>query len=472
MSVSSPGRLLREDAAAIWCAAVAAVDSERLVRSSIRRDGEGLSICGHLLGRGRICVVGGGKAGAGMAAGLEASLADSGFDNRLAGWVNVPADCVRPLRRIHLHPARPAGVNEPAAEGVRGAEHILDLVTALGPQDTCIVLLSGGASALLPAPVEGISLDDKLAVTRFLSRAGAMIQELNCVRKQLSRIKGGRLAQACSAGTLICLIISDVIGDPLDTIASGPTVPNRETAADALDVLRRYDPTLDSTPPAVVRHLEERTAGGDTDSGRSVSDLPPGRPPSQISDLKSQIRNHVIGNNRTALDAAASRARVLGYRIEDLGSDQAGVARDIGAALADRCRIVRAQLAPGAPPVCVLSGGEPVVHVVPTDRPQRGGRNQELVLAAAARLWEDGMRRMVILSGGTDGEDGPTDAAGALADAALIERARSLGLDPHEFLRWNNAYPFFEPSGGLLKTGPTHTNVMDVRVALIGDEGP
>ncbi len=476
MSVSHPSRVLRKDCVAIWRAAVAAVDSERLVRSVIRRDGERLMICGHPLdphGPGRICVVGGGKAGAGMASGLEASLADRAFDDRLSGWVNVPGDCVRPLRRIHLHAARPAGVNEPTAEGVRGAQRILDLAAALGSQDTCIVLLSGGASALLPAPVEGISLADKVAVTRYLSRAGATIQELNCVRKQLSHIKGGRLAQACRAGTLICLIISDVGGDPLDTIASGPTAPNRETAADALAVLRRYDPSLSKVPLSVVRLLSKSTSESMRARGHgSAGDVLPQAPAKSITAASAscRIHNHVIGNNRTALDAAASRARELGYRIEDLGADQAGVAREVGTALADHCRMLRAQLVPNAPPVCVLSGGEPVVHVVQTDRPQRGGRNQELVLAAAARLWDDGMQHIAILSGGTDGEDGPTDAAGALADAALIERARSLGLDPHEFLRWNNAYPFFEQAGGLLQTGPTHTNVMDVRVALVGRE--
>jgi hydroxypyruvate reductase len=189
--------------------------------------------------------------------------------------------------------------------------------------------------------------------------------------------------------------------------------------------------------------------------------------PTEVQPFPQYVSNHVIGNNRTALDAAAGKARELGYRVEDLGSGQAGIAREVGAELAERCVAVRESLSPAARPVCLLSGGEPVVHVVQTDRPQKGGRNQELVLAAVARLWDEGMQRIAVLSGGTDGEDGPTDAAGAVADAALVERAKLLGLDPREFLRWNNAYPFFEQTGGLLKTGPTHTNVMDVRVALI-----
>lgn len=448
----SRARSLRADAIDIWSAGVAAVDSPRLVRSAVRVDGDALEVCGHrcvLAAQTRIAVVGGGKAGAGMAAGLEEALGSDLVDRRVAGWVNVPADCVRPLRRIHLHAARPPGLNEPTAEGVIGSEHILQMVGDLGPQDVCIVLLSGGGSALLPAPIPGVPLADKQGVTRFLSRAGAGITELNCVRKQLSRIKGGRLAAACRAGTLIALMISDVIGDPLDVIASGPTVPDTSTPADALAVLKRFDPGGSQIPPSILLALQNAPSG---------NRLPPGPP---------RVFNRVIGNNGVALEACARRARELGYRIAVMESDRAGEARDEGARLADEARRLRAASSEADGPCCLLSGGEPVVHVERTGRPQKGGRNQELVLAALERLWPDDVAHIGMLSGGTDGEDGPTDAAGAFFDAELIDRARRLGLAPRPFLDDHNAYPFFEAAGGLLKTGPTGTNVMDVRVVLI-----
>lgn len=450
-------RSLREDALAIWSGAVAAVDSGQLVRNVVRRTDRTLTICGTQLpldSFGRLCVVGGGKAGAGMAAAFEAALGED-LQDRLHGWVNVPDDCVTRLRTVTLHGARPPGLNEPTERGVAGTDRILELVGALDSRDVCVVLLSGGGSALLPAPVPEISLEDKQTVTRRLSRAGAGIEELNCVRRHLSRIKGGGLARACRAGRLICLIISDVIGDRLETIASGPTVEPSDGPVDALSVLRSLLPDTD-VPPAVLNYLSARAAG---DAGVTAG---------HRAAPTRRVSQYVIGNNRVAIEAAASRAAELGYRVLDLGSGHAGFARIVGAGLAERCLAERADRRPGAAPLCLLSGGEPVVDVVPTDRPQKGGRNQELVLAGVAAAWNDGLDEIALLSGGTDGEDGPTDAAGAVADASLIERARALNLNPVEFLRWNNAYPFFEQTGGLIKTGPTHTNVMDVRVALVG----
>ncbi len=235
---------LRRDALRIWQAGVDAVNSERLVRDAIHVEGGALIVGEELLdfnAIGRIAVIGAGKAGAGMAAAVENVLGPRLIDARqLVGWVNVPEDCVRPLRRIRLHGARPPGVNEPTEAGVAGAEEILRIVRSLDPEDLCLCLISGGGSALLPAPLEGITLADKLAVTRHLSAAGATIEELNTVRKQLSRIKGGGLARACRAGRMISLIISDVLGDPLDVIASGPTVPDTSTPQAALAVLERF----------------------------------------------------------------------------------------------------------------------------------------------------------------------------------------------------------------------------------------
>ena len=445
---------VRNDARAIWQAGVDAVSSERLVRNVITRGADRLSICGHDFDTkhiNRIAVVGAGKAGAGMAAAFEECVDEKMLEEKGAGWINVPADCVRQLETIHLHSARPAGVNEPTGEGVAGSMKILELVSTLGPNDVCVVLLSGGGSALLPAPIPEISLEEKQAVTRFLMHAGATINELNCVRKRLSRIKGGNLARATKAGTIVCLIISDVIGDPLDVIASGPTIADPATDADAIAVLENYAPDGNGVPASIMNYLH--------DAAKNLRAADP---------LPDNVFNHVIGNNAVAVQAAAAKADELGYTVVNLGADHAGIAREIGADLAERCQKIRDHGEPVSPPACIISGGEPVVHLVKTGRPQIGGRNQELALSGLARLWDDGMRDIVLLSAGTDGEDGPTDAAGAIADSATIKLAESSGLSPHEFLAVNNSYAFFDQIGGLLKTGPTHTNVMDLRVAVIG----
>jgi glycerate-2-kinase len=443
---------LRDDALAIWRAGVEAVDSERLVRACVRPAEHAVEICDQrfeLEPGARIVAVGAGKAGAGMAAGLEAALAGSPLAERTSGWVNVPADCVRPLQQIHLHAARAPGVNEPSAPGVAGANEILRRVRQLSADDLCIVLLSGGASALLPAPVPGISLADKLAVTRLLMAGGATINELNCVRKHLSAIKGGNLARAAGNARVVALIISDVIGDPLDVIGSGPTVTDRSTVADALAVLKRVASRRSDVPESVWTLLEAKRRA------------PPDPP------LPATVWNFVIGNNETALSAAAEQAAKLGYATHSLGSGNQGEARDVGRQLAQLVRALRDSNAAATGPICVLGGGETTVRLAPTDQPRRGGRNQELILGAVDALWDDGMKLVAVLSGGTDGEDGPTDAAGAVADADLIRTARELGLTPESFLAINNSYEFFERTGGLVKTGPTHTNVMDVWVALI-----
>jgi glycerate 2-kinase len=451
--LSERGEELRQDALAIWRAGVAAVDSERLVRDQIRFSDGCLEVAGHpfpLNSAGRIVAVGAGKAGAGMAAGLEEALSRTPAAERLSGWINVPADCVRPLSHIHLHAARPAALNEPTEAGVAGSREILRLVGQLSKRDVCIVLLSGGGSALLPAPISGIPLADKQIVTRFLMSAGATINQLNCVRKHLSEIKGGNLARRARGTRLISLIISDVIGDPLDVIASGPTVADRTTAADALAVLANFATDRSRIPESVWSALETKS--------RAPAEGP----------VPTCVHNVVIGNNQRALAAAGEKAERLGYATQSLGSIQHGIAREVGRELAELARKNRdAGSAARARKTCILSGGEPVVPLVASDLPRKGGRNQELVLGAVAALWGDGMHDMAILSGGTDGEDGPTDAAGAVADADVIREANKLGLTPEPFLAINNSYAFFERTGGLLKTGPTHTNVMDVQVIVV-----
>jgi glycerate 2-kinase len=394
---------LRSDALAIWQAGVAAVQSDRLIKNNVRIDGDWLILGDNASNPSfnqepeatelrissihRIAVVGAGKAGAGMAAGLAAALGPQLLaEKHVQGWINVPADCTEspksklqspklpgdlgpstldlgPLASIHLHPARPAGINEPTAAGVVGSEKILEIVSSLGPHDLCICLLSGGGSALLPAPIAGVSLAEKLAITRLLSSGGANIEELNTVRKQLSRIKGGGLARACTAGRLVTLIISDVLGDPLDVIASGPTVPNTSTRQDALAILQRYGyrgadiPVCQDDRVAVGREANHRPA--------------------------CQVTNLVIGNNALAVDAAGIEAERRGYsHAMHAATSLEGPAEEIGRHLAQMALQMQSQ--PG--PDCLITGGEPTVKLPPANLRGKGGRNQQLVLAALIEL--------------------------------------------------------------------------------------
>jgi glycerate 2-kinase len=447
---------LRDDALAIWQAGVAAVHSDRLVCENVAVEGDELRIGDELLSLkeiDRIVVVGAGKAGAGMAAGLQQALGERILrEKQVAGWINVPADCVSELKPIHLHAARPAGRNEPTAEGVFGAEKILEIVGSLGPSDLCLCLISGGGSALLPAPASGVSLADKQALTRHLSAAGANIEQLNTVRKQLSRIKGGGLARACRAGRLIALVISDVLGDPLEIIASGPTVMDLSTPQDALKVLERFQAL--QVAPAATNFLQSRLKS-------AVS-----------SPTAANVTNLIIGNNAIAVDAAGIEAERRGYSHAMIAARKLeGAAEDIGVHLAEMGRQMRVTSGPD----CLITGGEPTVQLVSADVRGKGGRNQQLALAALCEFLRAGnpsdhenpLQGIVILSGGTDGEDGPTDAAGALVTASTLQRSRELNLNPHDYLHRNDAYTFFQQTGGLIRTGPTHTNVCDVRVVLV-----
>ncbi|MBN2579433.1 MAG: DUF4147 domain-containing protein [Pirellulales bacterium] len=469
---------LREDAVQIWRSGVAAVRADRLVGEALHVEGEDLAVGPLRLDLKkirRLAVVGGGKAGAGMASAVERILGVRWLEaKQVVGWVNVPADCVQSLQCIRLHSARPAGVNEPTAEGADGTAAILQIVESLTADDLCLCLLSGGGSALLPAPVPGVTLEDKLAVTRHLSAAGANIAELNVVRKQLSRIKGGGLARACRAGRLIALIISDVCGDPLDVIASGPTVPDASTPQAALEILERFQARSAGISPAVFDYLERAAASPlslrerarvravSLEKGPHPNPLPKGE-----GTILPQVTNLLIGNNAKAVDAAGREAVRLGYApVCVSAAEPEGPAEEVGRQLAEQA--LRMRHGPG--PNCLISGGEPVVQLVPAAQRGRGGRNQQLVLAALEQLQTDGADAIVLLSGGTDGEDGPTDAAGALLDAEILRIAAEQGLDPHDFLTRNDAYHFFAPLAALIKTGPTQTNVGDLRVVLVNRE--
>ena len=436
---------LRDHALAVWQAAVDAVHPSKLIPEVIANSSFGIQAA--VSHAPRILVVGAGKAGAAMGAALENALPN--LVTRMEGIVNVPADTMRPLQAIRLHAARRGNVNQPTADGVEGAGQILDLIASAGPDDVAIGLWSGGGSALLPAPVEGVSLEDKQKVTQLLHECGATIHEMNAVRKHLSRVKGGSLAQAFAGGAFYNLIISDVIGDPLDVIASGPTSPDSSTFHDALSVLEKYALTS-LAPKSVLNYLRKGALG-----------LIPETP----KKLSSQIHNFVIGNNDLALTASQAKAEELGYRVQNLGSQIEGETGKVAAAMAHVVRDMIAQDRPQRQPVCLLSGGETTVTL--GKHHGLGGRNQEFVLAMIDILGRDVMTNVVVMSGGTDGEDGPTDAAGAVANGETFRLADNLKLSPADFLNRHDAYHFFQPIGGLIQTGLTQTNVMDVRVILI-----
>jgi len=438
---------LGKDAERIWWAGVQAVQPARLIPEFVRVVGNTLCVGNSdfdLTSLGRIAIVGAGKAGASMTLALEAALGDQLLHAKQAtGWVNVPEDCVRPTQCVHLHPARPASRNEPTAEGVRGTVEILELVKSLTASDLCFCAISGGGSALLPAPPRGLALKHKVQLTREISARGGTIEQLNTVRRELSLVKGGGLARACRAGHLVTLILSDVLGDDLETIASGPTVAREPTPLAAWQVIKEFD-------------LQDTPAGQAVKPVLTSKREPPGETSARITNLR-------IGNNATAVDAAGMEAERLGYSHAMVSATEPeSTAEDVAQRLLEMTQTMRGPSGPD----CLISGGEPTVQLAPIAERGLGGRNQQLALSALANL--DDWEGLALLSGGTDGEDGPTDAAGALVTQQIARRASDLGLDAHDYLSRNDAYHFFESVDGLLKTGPTHTNVCDLRVVVVG----
>ncbi|MBX3432415.1 MAG: DUF4147 domain-containing protein [Pirellulales bacterium] len=464
--MTSPHRTadeLREHAWQIWRAGVAGVDPRRLIQDAVQVHGDLLVVNDGAeeieLGEvNRIVVVGGGKAGAAMASALKSVLVDSdAARRRLSGLVCVPEDCLPTLRifspdnqqsrgEIELVAGRPAGVNEPTPAGEAAARRMLELVGSLTRDDLCLCLLSGGASALLPAPCRGFSLEDKLQLTRRLSAAGASIDQLNSVRRELSDFKGGGLADACRAGRMISLVVSDVPGDDLATIGCGPTADRQSLPLVAINVLREFG--VDREP------YGERAVGVLLDKHRQRNDARAKR--------TTRSRNYVIGNNAAAVDAAGIEAERLGYSHAMISATAPeGPAEEVGRRLASLARQMRDE--PG--PDCLIAGGEPTVRLPPPEVRGRGGRNQQLCLAAL--IEQSDWRGMALVSGGTDGEDGPTDAAGAFLDEPIAKAARRMRLDAVDALARCDAYEFFSRCDGLLKTGPTHTNVGDLRVVVV-----
>ena len=444
----------REDALAIWRAGVDAVRAERLMRDHLRVEDDAFWIDDDAIPLGdvrRIAVVGAGKAGAGMAAGLEEILGEELLAAKsVQGIVSVPENCVRPLARVELRAGRPAGVNAPTEDGVRIADEILQIAARLEPDDLCVCLLSGGGSALLPAPAGGVSLAEKQFLTQELAARGADIEALNTARKQLSRIKGGGLARACRARRLVSLIISDVLGDRLDIIASGPTVDDASTPVAALEVLDNFH-LLDAPEAAgAIRYLRER------------AERPPQSAVAHGGENTIARSHYVLGSNAVAVDAAGQEAVRRGYRPALIS---AGASEGSAESVAQHIAQMALRMRDNPGPNCLISGGEPTVTLADAAERGIGGRNQQLVLAAMETLGD--ARGVTLLSGGTDGEDGPTDAAGAVIDESLTAAAHAHGLDPTTHLQKNDAYHFFEPIGGLIQIGPTNTNVCDIRVVVV-----
>ena len=439
-------RRLREDALEILEAALEAADPYRAVERALTLEGDSLKVGSHTLtlkAYRRILVVGGGKASGRMAEALEHILGDL-LDG---GVVIVPRGTETDLR---LKRIKALGSSHPLPdeEGVKAVGEMLSLLEDVDEETLILAVISGGGSALMTYPAEGVSLDELREITSRLMLAGARINELNAVRKHLSAIKGGRLAARAQPATVVSLIISDVVGDPLDTIASGPTAPDSTTYRDAVEALKRYGLWTEA-PPSVRRRLEAGLKG-------EVDETPkPGDP------IFKRVLNIVVANNYTAASAALKRAESLGYRALLLSTRVEGEARVIGGLYASIAQEAVSTGHPLKPPAAIIAGGETTVTV---RGPGRGGRNQELALASAL-----GLRGLdaLVASMATDGVDGPTDAAGAVADGMTVERAEALGIDPLEHLNRNDSYNFFKPLGDLIETGPTGTNVNDIAVILV-----
>ncbi|HEU5318965.1 MAG TPA: glycerate kinase [Chloroflexota bacterium] len=424
----------------IMRAALEAVDPYQAVKNAVRLDGDRLRIGDSeydLRRYRRVLVVGAGKASAPMARAVEELLGD----RIAAGVVNVKYGYTDVTARVRL---QEAAHPLPDQNGLDGTAEITRLLEEAGEDDLALCLLSGGGSALMILPDESISLADYQTLTNLLLRSGATINQINTIRKHIERVKGGRLAQIASPATLATLILSDVVGNPLDFIASGPTVPDTTSFADALDVLRQFD-LLDKVP-APVRSLLGRGARGEAPETPK-----PGDP------LFDRVSTVVIGSNDIAAEAALRKARDLGLEALLLTTYLEGEARDAGKLAAALAKELVNRGQPLRAPACLILGGETTVTVRGDGK---GGRNQEIALSAGIAL--AGLERALVAALATDGSDGPTEAAGGFADGRSLARARALGLDPRDALARNDSNAHLSAVGDLLVTGPTNTNVNDL----------
>ena len=435
----------RRDARAIFEAGLAAADPALLIERCLQLHGQILCAGERLydLTKHRdLYLVGAGKATARMALAVEALLGE-----RIGGGIII-------VKRGHGVPLKKLAVVEaghpiPDQAGINATEAIIQLLRRTQKTDLILCLVSGGASALLSCPVVGLSLQDKQQTTQALLNCGARIQEVNAIRKHISRVKGGRLAELAYPSTVLSLILSDVIDDSMDNIGSGPTAPDASTYADCLSIIDRYG--VGEMIPVAVRSFLKRGATGE------IVDTPKAGDP-----IFQKVQNLLIGNNQLALVAAKEKAEALGYHTLVLSSSIEGEARKVANDHVVMARDVLSSSSPMRPPACIISGGETTVAIRGDGL---GGRNQEFALAAAIEI--DGLEGVMVLSGGTDGTDGPTDAAGAIVDGTTVQRARYKGLDARSYLERNDSYPCLKTVGDLLITGPTLTNVMDLRLVLI-----
>jgi len=447
---------LKKIARDIFMQAVEAADPYKGVQNAVSVEGDDIVIAGERYYSDRytrVIVVGAGKASARMGQGIEDILGDRISE----GWINTKDGHAVPLKRINVHEC---GHPVPDMRGIEGTRHIINLLStaskrsedesAAGENTLVICLLSGGGSALMPAPADNITLFEKQEVTSLLLNAGAAIEELNAVRKHLSVLKGGGMARIASPAKLCVLILSDVIGDRLDTIASGPAVVDRSTFADCVEICTRYK-VFDILPPSV----RERFLGGVRGEIHETSK--PG------DAYLAAVQNILIGNNRMSVESARKKASDMGFNTLVLTTVLEGEAAEIGTVFASIASEVKESGNPVCEPACIIAGGESTVTVKGDGK---GGRNQEMVLSAARSL--AGMSDVAFLSGGTDGTDGPTDAAGGVVDGETYSVGKKIGLDIHGYLERNDSYNYLKNVGGLLMTGPTGTNVMDIQIILAG----
>lgn len=434
----------------IFNAALAAADPFNAVLDAVHIENQQLYVADatyHLASFERIIVVGAGKATARMALAVEALLA-----NRItAGLIVVKTGHTAPLTLIEqVEASHPV----PNNAGIAATQRILNMLHGADEKTLVICLISGGASALLVAPIDGLTLQDKQETTQLLLNAGATINELNTVRKHLSAIKGGRLAQVAFPATLLTLIVSDVIGDPLEVIASGPTSPDNSTFAEAWAVIEKFG-LQEKLPPHAADYLQQGIVGQVPETVKSNDPCLTG------------TRNVIVASIRQALVAAQQHAARLGFVTKMIADKLQGEARDAAHFLVRATHTEMSEMKPNEQR-CLLSGGETIVTVRGTGM---GGRNQELALAFALAI--QNKQSVLLLSAGTDGSDGPNDAAGAIVDGETATRAQSLNIDPHIYLDNNDAYTFFhdfDTAVGAhthLKTGPTGTNVMDIQILLL-----
>ncbi|MDP3984818.1 MAG: glycerate kinase [Acidimicrobiia bacterium] len=429
--------LLREKAEGIYRAAVGAADAGMAVTDALRRD------CIPLDRWPKVHVVAVGKAACAMAEATIAFLPPASLAGE--GLVVTNRENVRPVHRCRV---LAAGHPLPDQAGAVAAAELTDRVARATKGDLILVLISGGSSSLLPAPVPGVSLDDKIATTRLLLGCGADISEINTVRKHLSLLKGGGLVRMAYPVAVGALILSDVAGDDLSVIGSGPTVPDPTTFTDAVMVLRRHE-TWDQVPTSVRRHLAAGAAGKRPET------------PKPGDEALTLATNIVLGGNRLGLQAAVRGCNREGFPARIFDSSMSGEARDAAKKLAAAAY----EAITSSSPLALVAGGETTVRLRGSGQ---GGRNQELALAFALATETIALRqRWVLLSGGTDGRDGPTDAAGGIVDPQTLDRIRSAGHDPLALLNNNDSYRALSAAGDLLITGPTGTNIGDIQILLV-----